>query len=207
VTVTGAYHGARLVWTNVGAVSYIIYYSTVNDPNGATQYVNGVTGTTYDVKDLPSTTWEKTCYYWVAPAGSTMASWGMGSDKVWVYKVEVTGITVVKQVTGDIQMHVEYRSRYLGSEGIFVGVQIGEFLGPGVPSSVPDRQISIVSTRPIVLTTFMSTGIFNFGSTSNEFVSGKSYKVWVFLWNQLPSDPGYWEAYAAKTEKIPITIP
>jgi hypothetical protein len=210
VTVTGAYHGARLTWTDVGALSYNIYYSLSSDVSSATQYTTGVTGTTFDVKDLLSATWDKTCYYWVAPVGSggeaAKSSWGMGSDKVWAYKIEITSVTAVKQVAGDLKVNVQYRSRYLGSEGITVGVQIGEFLGPGTVSDVPNRLISITSTNPIALSSFMSTGTFNSESTSSEFVRGSSYKAWVFLWNQLPSDPGYWEPYATKAELIPITI-
>jgi hypothetical protein len=209
-TVTGAYHGARLTWTDVGALSYNIYYSLSSDVSSATQYTTGVTGTTFDVKDLLSATWDKTCYYWVAPVGSggeaAKSSWGMGSDKVWAYKIEITSVTAVKQVAGDLKVNVQYRSRYLGSEGITVGVQIGEFLGPGTVSDVPNRLISITSTNPIALSSFMSTGTFNSESTSSEFVRGSSYKAWVFLWNQLPSDPGYWEPYATKAELIPITI-
>ncbi len=210
MTVVGAYHGARLGWTDVGALSYNIYYNLANSPDTATQYATGVTGITYDVKNLPDTTWDKTCYYWVAPVGSggeaPKSSWGMGSDKVWIYKVEVTSVTVTKQVAGDLQVHVEYRSRYLGPEGITVGVQIGEFLGPGTSSNVPNRLISITSTNPIALLSFMSTGTFNSESTTGEFVSGQSYKAWIFLWNQLPSDPGYWEPYTDKYELTPITI-
>jgi hypothetical protein len=211
VTVDGAYHGARVSWTDVGALSYKIYYSSVNDPNGATQYATGVTNTTLNVRNLPSAVWDKTCYYWVAPVKldgeAPKSSWGSGSDKVWVYKIEITSVTTEKAVAGYVKVHVEYRSRYLGSEGITVGVQIGEYLGPGTGGDIPNRQISIVSTRPIVLLFFMSAGTFNLESTSGEFVSGKSFKAWVMLWNQLPSEPGYWEPYAAKAELIPVTIP
>jgi hypothetical protein len=205
-TVTGAYHGARLVWTDVGALSYNIYYSSSSDVNTATQYTTGVTATTFDVKDLPSATWNKTCYYWVAPVGSggeaPKSSWGMGGDKVWVYKIEITSVTLVRAVAGSVKVSVQYRSRYL--EGINVGVKIIEYLGPGTPGNIPNRLISISSDRPISLS-FMSTGNYAFDSSSGEFVSGKSYKAWVFLWNHLPSEPGSWEAYASKQELI-VTI-
>ncbi len=204
VTVTGAYHGARLSWTSVGVASYDIYYNTATSPDTATQYKAGVTGTGYDVTDLPSTTWDKTCYFWVAP-GSDKASWGSGSDKVWTFKIEITSVTVVKHTAGDVQILVQYKSRYLGSEGINVGIQIGEYLGPGTPGSVPSRPVSIVTTEPITLSHFMDTGSINFES-SGEFVSGQSYKAWVFLWNQLPSESGYWEPYADKYEVGTITI-
>lgn len=211
LTVTGAFHGARLAWTGVGAAGYNLYYSRVNDPNGATQYATDLAGTAYDVTGLPSDTWGKTCYFWVAPVDSggvvaPTASWGMSSDTVWIYKIEITSVSLTENLPGSLQVRVEYRSRYLGSEGITVGVQIGEYLGPGTPSDVPNREISIVTTHPIALPSLMSTGVFNFGSTSSEFVSGSSYKAWIMLWNQLPGDPGYWEPYAAKMEKIPITI-
>jgi hypothetical protein len=206
VTVNGAYHGARLEWTSVGVTSYDIYYNTANNPDTSTKYVGGVTGLAYDVKNLPAGTWDRTCYFWVSPAGSTKASWGSGSDKVWVTKIEITSVTVAKGVAGDVKVHVEYRSRYLESGGITVGIEIGEYLGPGTEGNIPSRPISIVTTRPITLLSFMDTGLANFGSTSGEFASGKSYKAWIFLWNQLPSDPGYWEAYADKAELIPITI-
>jgi hypothetical protein len=52
----------------------------------------------------------------------------------------------------------------------------------------------------------MSTEYVNFESSSGEFALGSSFKAWIFLWNQLPSDPGYWEAYADKAELMPITI-
>jgi hypothetical protein len=211
VTVTGAYHGARLTWTNVGVLSYNVYYSMVNSPDGATLLATGITGLTYDVAGLPAGTYEKTCYYWVAPVSSAgeapKSSWGSGNDKVWMYKIEITSVTITKQVAGDLKVNVQYRSRYLGSEGIVAGVQIGEFLGPGTSTNVPNRLISITSTNPIALLSFMSTGTFNSESTSSEFVRGSSYKAWIFLWNQLPSDPGYWEPYAAKAELLPITIP
>ena len=57
VTVIGAYHGARLTWSTVGVPNYNIYYNTVNDVNSATKYTTTpVSGTTYDVTDLPSST-------------------------------------------------------------------------------------------------------------------------------------------------------
>ena len=121
--------------------------------------------------------------------------------------MEITGVTVVKLVQGDIQVHVEYQSRYFGPDPITVGIQIGEYLGPGTAGNVPNRMISIVSTRPIVLLHFLSPGVFDFESSSGDFQKGSSFKAWVFLWNQLPSDPGYWEPYADKAELIPITVP
>jgi hypothetical protein len=212
VTVTGAYHGARLEWNDVGALRYNIYYSLSSDVDTAKLYTTApVSGTSYDVKNLPDATWDRTCYYWVAPVGSggeaPKSSWGSGSDKVWIYKIEITSVTVVKQIAGDVEVHVEYRGRYLGSEGIIVDIQIGEYLGPGTADDVPSRPISIVSSRPIVLLSFTSTGALSFESSSGEFVSRSSYKAWVFLWNQLPSEPGYWEPYADKAELIPITVP
>ena len=71
------------------------------------------------------------------------------------------------------------------------------------PSDIPNRKIATGSSRQISLPSFISTGSIGFGSPTGEFVSGKSYKAWVFLWNQLPSDPGYWEAYADKAELLP----
>jgi len=208
--VTGAYQGARLGWSDVGVLSYNLYYSTGNDPNGATRYKTGVTGTTYDLTGLPASTWDKTCYFWVAPVRSdgeaSKASWGANSDKVWAFKIEITSVIVEKHGAGDVKIVVEYRSRYLGSEGITVGIRIGEYLGPGTTDGIPNRKISIVATNPITLPYFMSTEYVNFESSSGEFALGSSFKAWIFLWNQLPSDPGYWEAYADKAELMPITI-
>jgi hypothetical protein len=213
VTVAGAYHGARVSWTDVGALSYNIYYNLANNPDTATQYVTGVTGTTYDVKNLPDTTWDQTCYYWVAPVGSggeaPKSGWGTGSDKVWVYKVEiiVSSVVVNPKVAGDIKVTLQFQSRYLDGS-LTVENEIGEFLGPGTVGSVPNRPMTISTTGPVTLAHFLSTGGFSFETQNNaEVVSGSSYKAWIFLWNQLPSEPGYWEAYAAKYEVIPITIP
>ncbi len=211
VTVTGAYHGARVAWTSVGAASYNIYYNLANSPDTATQYTTGVTGTTYDVKSLPDTTWDKTCYYWVAPVGSggeaPKSSWGSGSDKVWAYKIEITSVTAVTAQAGDIKVNVAFKSRYLDGP-VTVELEIGEYLGPGIVGNVPNRPITIQTTGPVTLSLFQSAGGFSFETVSNgEITHGSSYKAWVFLWNRLPSDPGYWEAYSAKAELIPITIP
>jgi hypothetical protein len=210
VTVYGAYHGARLSWSDVGALSYKIYYNTVNNPDTATLYASDVTGTTYDVKNLPDTTWDETCYYWIAAVGAggeaPEASWGMGSDKVWIYKVEITSVELVRHVVGNIEVRVHFQSRYLDGP-VTVELELGEYLGPGTGTDVPNRPITITTSGPSVLVSFMSTGQFSFGSTNSEFAPGSSYKAWIFLWNRLPSEPGYWEAYSAKYELIPITIP
>ena len=173
VTVVGAYHGARVSWTDVGAASYNIYYNTANDPTTATQVTTGVTGTTYDVKNLPDTTWDKVCYYWVAPVGSSgeapKSSWGSGSDKVWIYKVEITIVTATTHATGDIRVEVQFQSRDLDGP-VTVQLEIGEYLGPGSGASIPNRPINILSTGSVTLQSFQSLGSFVFETQSNSEV-------------------------------------
>ncbi|MCX6659109.1 MAG: hypothetical protein NTX81_01825 [Candidatus Bathyarchaeota archaeon] len=113
---------------------------------------------------------------------------------------------MVTAVPGSIKVTVQYESRYLEGS-VTVQKEIGEYLGPGIVGNIPNRPMTILTTGPVTVSDFLSTGSFQFETLSNsEVVSGSSYKAWIFLWNQLPSEPGYWEAYSPKTEKIPITI-
>lgn len=205
----GAYHGFNITWQDVGMPKYKIYYNTTQIDNISELTAKAtVTGTTtYQCYDMPSDTWGETIFFAVTTvdendieAGASFVGESV-SSRVWAYKMEITGVEEITSTEGEIGWEMHYKNRFLN--GSLSGKAILECLGPGANPTIPNMP-QWVSRSSMSITAFLETGQKD-SYVSKTYEAG-DYKGWNMLWSCLPSEGGYWEAYAELYECKPITV-
>lgn len=108
------------------------------------------------------------------------------------WQILETSVKVQVNSTSEIKVQLNYQSDT--PKPITQGVVIGELL---TNSTVP-TPIAILYTSPILLPNYNSTGYYLIDYSPQSGIAPGHYVMWFFIWNQLPSQSGDFQAYMSK---------